>query len=157
MVFVKWLISLLWGGGETLSSITSALGKAYSDKLSAKTETDKIQAQANIDRLHAVLDDMNNARAAAKNYPWWMALLAFMIGFPFALHLFCVGLATTFQPLIVGGLFDWTLHIPKLPPPLDTSEVGIIAFFFGYAAVSTGLGAVAGAISQRKATPAPKG
>ena len=53
--------------------------------------------------------------------------------------------------VIIGGAFDWMLRIPKLPPPLDQTELGVVAFFYGYAAVSTGLGAVANAIAKRKA------
>jgi hypothetical protein len=74
-----------------------------------------------------------------------------MIGFGFAIHLLLITLATTFQPIIIGGVLDWMLRIPKLPPPLDQTELGVVAFFYGYAAVSTGLGAVATAIARRKA------
>jgi hypothetical protein len=72
-----------------------------------------------------------------------------MIGFPFALHLFLVGLGTSFQPLLVGGPADWMLHIPKLPPPLDATELGVVAFFYGYGAVVVGSNAVASAIAGR--------
>lgn len=144
---IRWILS--WFGGGPLSKALDALNKAYSDKLNATTERDKIAAQERIDRLHTLAEDTANARASAKGLPGWMAVIGFMIGFPFALHILMVGVGTTFQPLLVGGWFDWMLRIPKWPAPLDQSELGIIAFFFGAAAVIGGSGAIANAIAKR--------
>lgn len=148
MTILKWILS--WFGGGPLGKIADALTKAYEIKLNARTEEEKIQAQADIDRLHVLAADTANARAAAAGLPTWMAVIGFMIGFPFALHLFFVGMGTTFAPLLVGGVFDWMLRIPKWPAPLDQSELGIIAFFFGASAVIGGAGAIANAIVRRK-------
>lgn len=148
MGILGWILS--WFGGGPLTKIVDALGKAYSDKLNAKTETEKIEADERIRTLTALAADTANARQAASGLPTWMAVIGFMIGIGFAVHLLFISLATTFQPLIIGGWFDWTLHIPKLPAPLDASEVGIIAFFFGAAAVIGGAGSIAGAIARRK-------
>lgn len=143
---------LNWLGGGVLSKLFGALNDAYKTKVNAKTEEEKIAAQEHVDTLKAQIElernrlaDVANARAAAAIYPTWMAVLGFMIGFPFALHLLLVGLGTSFAPLIIVGWFDWMLHIPKLPPPLDQSELEIIAFFFGgMVGVS-----IAGAIAKR--------
>ena len=148
MIFVRWIFS--WFGGGPLGQILDALTKAHADALNAKTEEEKIAAKNRIDTLTALAADTANARQAAAGLPWWMALLAFLFGIGFAMHTFFIATGTAFQPLIVGGWFDWLLHIPKLPPPYDQSEIGIIGFFFGFAAVSSGLGAVAGAINRRK-------
>lgn len=142
---LKFILS--WFGGGPLSKIVDALGKAYSDKLSATTEHEQIAAQANIEQLQALLADQQNARAAAKSLPTWMAVLGWMIGFPFALHILLVGIGTSFAPLLGDS---WLLRIPKWPAPLDTSELGIIGFFFGSAAVIGGANAIAGAIARRK-------
>lgn len=148
MGIISWILS--WLGGGPLTKIVDALGKAYADKLNAKTETEKIEADERIKTLAALAADTANARQAAAGLPTWMAVIGFMIGIGFAIHLLFISLATTFQPLIVNGWFDWTLHIPKLPAPLDVSEVGVIAFFFGAAAVIGGAGSIAGAIAKRK-------
>lgn len=141
---------LSWIGGGPLQSILSALNKAYSDKLNAKTEEEKIAANERIATLSTLAADTANARASAASLPWWMALLAFLFGIGFALHTFFIAMGTAFQPIIIGGLLDWLLHIPKLPSPYDQSELGIIGYFFGFAAITGGLGAVAGAIAKRK-------
>lgn len=145
---IQWILS--WFGGGPLSKIVDALGKAYTDKLNARTEAEKTAADERIKTLTVLAADTANARQAASGLPTWMAVIGFMIGIGFAIHLLFITLATTFQPLIVGGWFDWTLHIPKLPAPLDVSEVGVIAFFFGAAAVIGGAGSIAGAIAKRK-------
>ena len=87
-----------------------------------------------------------NARSSARLYPLWLGILGFLTGIGFALHLLAVTLATTFQPLIAGGIWDWALHIPKLPAPLDGSEINFVAFFFG----GLGVMSIAGAIAKRK-------
>lgn len=148
MPILTWILS--WLGGGPLSKALDALNKAYSDKLNATTELEKTAANERIERAHTLAADLANARQAAAGLPTWMAVIGFMIGIGFAVHLLFITLATTFQPLIVGGWFDWTLHIPKLPAPLDVSEVGVIAFFFGAAAVIGGAGSIAGAIAKRK-------
>jgi hypothetical protein len=145
-------IILGWLGGGPLSTIANALTKAHSDSLNAKTVQEKQAADERVATLAMAYSDTANARQSAKGLPTWMAVIGFMIGIGFAVHLFFITLATTFQPLIVGGWFDWTLHIPKLPAPLDVSEVGVIAFFFGAAAVIGGAGSIAGAIAKRKGT-----
>lgn len=150
MSLISWILS--WFGGGPLSKIVDALGKAYTDKLNAKTEMERIEADERIKILTTLAADTANARQAAAGLPTWMAIIGFMIGIGFALHLLLITLATTFQPLIIGGWFDWTLHIPKLPAPLDVSEVGVIAFFFGAAAVIGGAGSIASAIVIKKRT-----
>jgi hypothetical protein len=141
---------LSWFGGGPLGKILDALNKAYSDKLNAKTEEEKIAANLQVAALSTLAADAANARSAAAALPWWMATLAFLFGIGFALHTFFIAMGTAFAPIIVGGWLDWWLHIPKLPPPYDESELGIIGYFFGFAAVSGGLGAIAGAIAKRK-------
>ena len=141
---------LSWFGGGPLGSIIKGLNQAYSDSLNAKTLEEKIAAQERIDHLTLLYADTANARSAAAGYPWWMALLAFMFGVGFACHVLFIGLGTAFQPLIVGGWFAWLLAIPKLPPPYDSTEIGIVGFFYGFSAISVASGAIAGAIAKRK-------
>jgi hypothetical protein len=148
---LAFLLKLLGGSGGAIATIATQLRQAQADKLNAKSEQEKVAAQERVDTLTLLLKDQQDARAAARSLPWWMAVLGFMIGFPFALHVFLVGLGTCFQPLIIGGVFDWMLRIPKFPAPLDSSELGIIGFFFGSAAVLGGAQAIAGAIAKRKA------
>jgi uncharacterized membrane protein len=148
MAILTWILS--WLGGGPLSKALDALNKAYSDKLNAVTEGEKIAANERIDRAHVLAADVANARAAAAGLPWWMALLAFLFGIGFALHSFFIAMGTAFAPIIVGGWLDWWLHIPKLPNPYDQAELGIIGFFFGFASVSAGAGAIASAIVKRK-------
>ena len=141
---------LSWFGGGPLGQILDALTKAHADAINGATEQERTAAKERVDTLTALAADTANARAAAAGLPWWMATLAFLFGIGFALHTFFIATGTAFQPLIVGGWFDWLLHIPKLPPPYDQSELGIIGFFFGFSAVSSGLGAVAGAITRKR-------
>lgn len=148
MVILKWILS--WFAGGPLKTILGELRQARLDQMNAKGEEDRLAAKERVDTLTLVLADVQGARVAVAGLPTWMAVLGFMIGFPFALHVMMIGLATTFQPLIVDGWFGWTLRIPKLPAPLDVSEVGVIAFFFGAAAVIGGAGSIAGAIAKRK-------
>ncbi len=145
---LTWILG--WFGGGPLSKVLDALTRAHADALNAKTVSEKTAAAERVATLTQLAADTANARASAGGLPTWMAVIGFMIGIGFALHLFFITLATTFQPLIVGGWFDWTLRIPKLPAPLDVSEVGVIAFFFGAAAVIGGAASIAGAISKRK-------
>jgi hypothetical protein len=140
---------LAWLASLGIGSIAKQLISAYAQKADAKTEQERIAAQERVDSLNALLKDMQDARVSMRSLPWWMAVLGFMIGFPFALHVFLVGLGTCFQPLIAGGVFDWMLRIPKFPAPLDNSELGIIGFFFGSAAVLGGAQAIASAITRR--------
>lgn len=153
MGILKLILS--WFGGGPLGNILGALNKAYSDKLNAKSETEKTEADERIKTLTVLAADTANARQAAAGLPWWMALMAFLFGIGFALHTFFIAMGTAFQPLIVGGILDWWLHIPKLPPPYDQSELGIIAFFYGFASVSVGAGAIAGAIGRSRAARPP--
>lgn len=145
---LEWILS--WFGGSPLGKIVDGLNKAYSDSLNAKTVEEKTAAQERIETLKTLAADTANARQAAAGQPWWMALLAFLFGIGFALHVFFIGIGTAVQPLIVGGFLDWMLHVPKLPAPYDSMELGIAGFFYGYAAVATGAGAVAKAIVGRK-------
>lgn len=137
---------LSWFGGGPLKAILDALTKAHADAINGATEQERTAAKERVDTLTELAADAANARQAASTYPTWMGVIGFMVGFGFALHLLLVALATTFQPLIVGGWLDWMLRIPKLPPPLDASEVGLIGFYFGAMSVT----AVAGAIAKRK-------
>src|SRR5206468_4523 len=104
----------------------------------------------NIENLHTLATDIANARASASSLPWWMALIAFLFDIGFSLHTFFITMGTAFQPLIINGWLDWWLHIPKLPTPYDASELGIIAFFYGFAAVAAGTGSIANAILKKK-------
>lgn len=144
MGILTWIFSFL--GGGPLSKVLDALNKAHSDSLNAKTVSEKTAADERVATLTQLAADTANARASARLYPLWMSICGAMIGFGFALHLLAITLATTFQPLIVGGIWDWSLHIPKLPSPLDSSEVAIIAFYFGAMSIQS----VAGAIAKRK-------
>jgi hypothetical protein len=141
---LQWILS--WLSGGVLSKILDALTKAHADALNAKTVSEKTAADERVATLTQLAADTANARAGARLYPWWMGLLGFMVGFGFALHLLFVALATTFQPLIVGGALSWMLTIPKLPAPLDASEVALVGFFFGAMSIHS----VAGAIANRK-------
>lgn len=141
---------LNWFGGGVLSKILDALTKAHADALNAKSVEEKTAADERVATLTQLAADTANARSSAAGLPWWMATLAFLFGIGFALHTFFIAMGTAFQPIILGGWLDWWLHIPPLPPPYDQSELGIIGYFFGFAAVSGGLGAIAGAIGRRK-------
>lgn len=141
---LQWILS--WFGGGPLNKVLDALNKAYSDSLNAKTVSEKTAADERVATLTQLAADTANARASAKLYPTWMGVIGFMVGFGFALHLLLVALATTFQPLIVGGTLSWMLTIPKLPSPLDASEVGLIGFYFGAMSVTS----IAGAIAKRR-------
>jgi hypothetical protein len=149
MAFIQWLISLVWGGGRTLSTIAEQLRLARLDVLNSKTEQEKIAAQERVDMLTATLADTQNARSSAAGLPRWMAVIGFMIGFPIGLHVFLVVIGTSLAPVIAGGAFDWMLHIPKLPAPFDASEQNVICFFFGSAALVGGANAIASAIAKR--------
>ena len=144
----KWILSFL--GGGPLNKLIDGLNKAYSDKLNSKNETEKTEANERIEYYKVLLADTTSARQNSANLPWWMATMAFLFGIGFALHTFFIAMGTAFQPLIINGWFDWWLHIPKLPSPYDTSEIGIIGFFFGSAAVLGGTTAIAKAISSKK-------
>jgi len=151
------LLRLIFGGGSILSSITGEISKLLIAKQNATTEIAKAEIDGRIRELQiradlerARLADVDSARKAAAGLPRWMAVIGFMIGFPFALHICFVGFGTMFAPWIIGGALDGFLHIPKWPAPLDQSELGIIIFFFGSAtAISVG-NSIAGAIAKRK-------
>lgn len=151
MIFT-FLLSLLTGSG----GIAGELRKAYEAKVNGKTEDERIAAGERAKTLELQLTAQTEREARSKEIRLAtagqpeMRLLAFMIGGGFALHTLCISLGTTFQPLIKGGVFDWLLHIPPIPEPFGTAELGIIGFFFGYAAVTHSANAIAGAIAQRK-------
>lgn len=148
--FVKMVLGFFFGGGPTVQAVVDGLTKAHADSLNAKTEEEKIDAKLRIDTLTAALVDLQNARVQLGKQPWWLATIACMIGFGFALHLFLVCVGTAFAPLIVGGVFDWMLHIPKLPDPYDKAQLSVVAFFYGYASVLAGSGKIAAAITQKR-------
>lgn len=150
---------LSWFGGGVLKSILGEIDSLTKAKLASTNELEKARIQERMDALHVQADqerarlaDVDNARRAAAGLPRWMAIIGFMIGFPFALHICFVGFGTIFAPLVSGGWLDWTLHIPKWPAPLDQSELGIIIFFFGSATVIGATGKIANAIMVKRAT-----
>ena len=144
------LAILNWFGGGPLKTVADALTKAHADALNATTEQEKVAANERIQTLTATLADVAAARSAAPAMPWWLAVIAFGIGFSVMLHVALIFIGTTFQPLIAGGPFGWMLHIPGLPPPYDQYEAQVIGFFFGFGAVVTSGNAIAGAIARRK-------
>lgn len=149
MGIIKWILS--WFGGGPLKSILSELRLARLDQLNAVSEQEKVKAKERVDTLTLVLADVSVARASAGSLPRWMAVIGFMIGFPFGLHVLLIGIGTSLQPLIFGTwLGDWLLHIPPWPTPLDSQEGAVIAFFFGGLAFVGGATAIAGAIGRRK-------
>lgn len=149
MKLVQWILS--WFGGGPLKTVADALNKAYGDKLNATTEHDKVAADERIRTLEAALADVADARAGAANLPGELRLLMFMIGFPFALHVFLIGAGTNFQPMIADTfLGTWLLNVPPMPAPFDSTEAQVIGFFYGAVAVIGTGRAIAGAIARRK-------
>lgn len=145
-----FLAILNWFGGGPLQTIADALTKAHADSLNAKTVSEKTAADERVATLTQAMADVANARTAASGQPWWMQLIAFMIGMPFALHILLIGVGTDIAAPLGWTWLEWTRHVPPFPDPYNTAELGIIGFFFGYASISGGLGAVAGAITRRK-------
>lgn len=140
-------------GHDPIGTVAKSLSDAYVAQKNSQTEQERIRWQAEIDRLHALLGDLNSARSFASTMPPAMMRLAIMIAFPFALHVLMVGLGTCFRPWIVNGWFDGLLHVPPFPAPFDTQEANIIAYFFGATAVaslgSSAVNAVARAVSRK--------
>jgi hypothetical protein len=133
---IKWILTFL--GGGPLKTIADALTKAHADALNATTEQEKVAANERIQTLTQSLADVANARSSASTMPWWMAAIAFGIGFSVMLHVALIFIGTSFQPLIVGGSFSWMLHIPGVPPPFDKYEAQVIGFFYGFASIVVG-------------------
>lgn len=148
--FFKWLISLVWGGGGTIGKVVDAIAKARVDLANTKVEEEKVVLQNQLETLHSTLADLQDARKSTANQPWWMATMACMFGFPFAVHVVLIGIGTNFAAPLGWEWLQWTLHIPPWPKPYAEAELGIIQFFYGYAAVSTSVAHIANAIVKRK-------
>lgn len=171
---------LSWFGGGPLGAIIKGLNQAHSDSLNAKTVEEKTASQERIAFFQnelaeekARLADVADARQSAKTLPWWMAVIAALIGLPFGIHVALIGIGTwwvspgDYDPLshtfVNGtGWLEWTRHIPPFPVPFDTQEMNVIGFFFGFGAAAMVAGAgvkvaqhIAGAVvARRRASPA---
>jgi len=155
------MMILSWFGGGPLASIINGINTAEKQALEAKTVEERIASQERADRLRALLADTVNARASAATLPWWMAVIAFFIGMPFAIHVSLIGIGTWWvaprdwstdcRCYVDGtGWLEWTRHIPPFPAPFDLQEANVIGYFFGFGAVAV-LGGAAVVVARHVA------
>ncbi len=146
-----FLLSLFTGSG----GIAGQIEKAAEAAINGKTEQERTAAQERVSTLQAQLAaqmqreaDAKAIRLATAGQPE-MRVLAFLIGGTFALHVVLIGVGTCLAAPLGWPWLNWTLHIPPFPEPFQTAEIGMIGFFFGYAAVTHSASAIAGAIVKR--------
>ena len=128
-----------WATGSLLSQLT----EAYTAKLAAQNDEQRLVADAAIKQLEAEMQ----ARAGAKEIRlatagfWEMRAIAAVIAGCFALHLLLVTLDTCFS-------FGW--RVAAFPAPFDQWEGTILLSFFGVQVAGQGITAIAAAIRGRK-------
>lgn len=126
-------------GSDPLGKAIDGLNKAYDTKINGQTEQQRIEAGKQVDEYRAMLADMQDARAKAVNYPWWLALPMGFVAMTVMGHSGLIYLGSILQPLIVGSwLGGWLLHIAPVPPPYDQATPVVLAFFFGASALTLG-------------------
>lgn len=115
---VGWLV------GTGIDKLTGSLLKWYEIKANATTESEKIAAGVEIERLEKLIEinkGANEIRQQTAGY-WEQRVIAFMFAFPFAFHIVVVGLDTIFK-------FGWA--IDKFPAPMDQWQGLIALSYFG--------------------------
>lgn len=131
------LLSLL--GVDPIGKLIDGLNRAYNTKVNGQTEQQRIEAGKQVDEYRAMLANMQDARAKAVNYPWWLAWPMGFVAMSVMGHTGLIYLGTAVQPLIVGSwLGAWLLNIPPVPPPYDQATPVVLAFFFGASALTLG-------------------
>lgn len=145
---LQFILGLL--GVDPLGKILDGLSGAYKAKLAAENDAARIDAEVEIKRFEAALAMHQHAtqiRLATAGF-WEMRLLAFIIASVFVTHIVLVGIGTNF-----GQLFgwEWALHIPAFPSPINEWEAQIILSFFGLQAATVGVKAIAAGLSRRGA------
>lgn len=136
----KFILALVTGSGGLVGS----LERAYEARLKAANDTERLRLDEKIRYLEA----QTKIRLATAGQPE-MRLLAFLFGFPFALHVFLIGVGTCVAAPTGWAWLGWALKIPPFPPPYNQIEMSIIGFFFGYAAVTQSVKTVAAVIAGK--------
>jgi hypothetical protein len=140
-MILSFLLSLFTGSG----GITGSIEKAYEANLNSKTEEERI---ASTNLLNALLQQQT-IRLATAGQPL-QKWLAFIFAAPFALHVLLIGIGTCIAAPLGWPVLAWTLHVPPFPAPYEGVELGIIGFFYGYAAITHTATVLAGAITSGK-------
>jgi hypothetical protein len=134
---------LNWISGGLIGALSGPLLDAYKARLAADNDNDKLVANERIALITAEMESNRNAaeiRKATSGFPE-MRILTVLIAAPFILHVWLVGLDTSFG-------FGW--RIAKFPPPFDEWEGAILLSFFGVSVIGVGVKALAGAIAFRR-------
>jgi hypothetical protein len=134
---------LNWISGGLIGALSGPLLDAYRAKLANDADVDKLVAA----ERHRLIDAEIEAQRSAKEIRLAtagfieMRVLTVAIALPFLIHVWAVGLDTTFG-------FGW--RIAKFPPPFDEWEGAILLSFFGVSVLGLGAKALAGAIAYRR-------
>jgi len=137
---MQWLLKLI--GFDPVGKVVDGLTAAYSAKLAATNDRERIAADVTIKRLEDDQDARRNAkeiRLATAGF-WEMRAITALIAAPFVAHLWAVGVDTLFG-------FGW--GVAAFPKPFDEWQGAILLSFFGVAGGVGAVKAIAGAVALR--------